>query len=265
MKTLNIKSLVFKSTLLCAAVVAVSLSSCKKDDDKKTETIPVPTPQAATLDVHFHATVNDAHFELNHDYTQEIGGETITYSFSRAAFYVSGITLEKMDGGTTTFADKYLLVTPDEHEYSIGELEATHYTGITFDIGVDTTANHDDPAQYDAGHPLAIQNPSMHWNWNPGYIFMALEGNYSATSGQSGTFTFHLGLDEYLRNVSLDFHHHLEVTAGKKSTVHMEVDYAALLKDVDLRTENFTKSMSPDHKALAEKLANNIPAAFHME
>jgi hypothetical protein len=259
------KTTFFKPTLFTALTLAVLIFSCKKDDDdKKTEPIPV-TPTTAKLDVHFHSKVGDAGFALNQEYTMVVGGETITYDFSRAAFYVSGITLHKMDGGSTSFENKYLLVKPDQDEYTIGQLAPAHYTGIRFNVGVDAANNHADPATFEAGHPLAIQNPSMHWNWNPGYLFMALEGSFSATSGESGTFTYHIGLDDLLRTVEIDFHHHLEVTAGKEAIVHMEIDYAELLNGVDLRTENFTKSMAASERPLAEKIANNISSAIHME
>jgi len=250
---------------LFLAMIALSIAvvSCDKDDDKPDPTPnPNPTTAKTTLEMHIHTEVDGEAFVYDQGYDMMVDTTTITYSFNRSAFYVSGITLTKMEGGTTTIADKYLYVTPETEKYEIGEIDAVHYTGVSFDIGVDTAANAADPTLPEANHPLAPKNPSMHWSWNTGYIFMALEGNWSATDGSSGTFVFHIGLDELLRTVNIDFMHHLMAEEDKPAVIHTNLDYAKIISAVDLRTENFSKSMSPEHKVIATKLADAIPSAF---
>ena len=246
--------------------LSVVVVSCEKDDDKPDPTPnPNPTIGKTTLKMHFHNEVNGEAFVYDQDYEMNVGNTEITYSFNRSAFYVSGITLTKLDGGTTTIPDSYLYVTPETKEYEIGEIDEALYTRVSFNIGVDTAANAADPTLQNADHPLAPKNPSMHWSWNTGYIFMALEGNWSDSDGSFGTFVFHIGLDELLRTVNIDLTPNIVAQEGKPAVVHMNLDYAKIISAVDLRTENFSKSMSPEHKVIATKLADAIPSAFEAE
>jgi len=80
-------------------------------------------------------------------------------------------------------------------------------TSLIGNLGVQQSLNHSDPAAFPVTSPLNILNASdMHWSWNPGYIFMKVEG-YCDTI-QDGTFTqehvfsFHIGMDENLKTLN---------------------------------------------------------------
>ena len=262
MKTMNFRF--FRQVLMASVILSIAVISCKKDDDD--DPVDPPKETQASLEFHFHPVVGNTAYQPNQDYTMQIGDTTITYSFNEnSAFYISGIHLETTEGAEAEFHDTYLLVKPETDEYGIGKMKAASYESISFNVGVDSATNHKDPALHPAGHPLALQNPSMHWSWNPGYRFMVLEGSWSASTGESGTFLFHLGLDEFLTHVHLHFHHPLQAKAGQSVTAHMNVDYGKLLEGINLKRENYTKSMSQAEKPLAQKLANNIPNAFILE
>ena len=96
----------------------------------------------------------------------------------RAAFYIAEIELHKTDGSRLMLTDQYLLVDAAEpgREFDLGNWSVTDIEGVSLHIGVDSARNHLDPASYPADHPLAPQNPSMHWGWVSGYRFMAIEG-----------------------------------------------------------------------------------------
>lgn len=96
----------------------------------------------------------------------------------RAAFYIAEIELHRTDGSRLMLTDQYLLVDAAEpgREFDLGNWSVTDIEGISLRIGVDSARNHLDPASYPADHPLAPQNPSMHWGWVSGYRFMAIEG-----------------------------------------------------------------------------------------
>lgn len=96
----------------------------------------------------------------------------------RAAFYIAEIELHKTDGSRLMLNNQYLLVDAAEpgREFDLGNWPVTDIEGISLRIGVDSARNHLDPASYPADHPLAPQNPSMHWGWVSGYRFMAIEG-----------------------------------------------------------------------------------------
>lgn len=123
--------------------------------------------------------------------------------FTKIKFYM---TYAKVGDGTI-WEDAYSVA---QYDYSNSiELFTTDvtpgsYSEIKFNIGVDSVRNHSDPASYPSDNPLNIVTSSgMYWTWNSGYIFVIIEGLYDTDSLGSGTppntFTYHLGMDDYLR------------------------------------------------------------------
>jgi hypothetical protein len=62
---------------------------------------------------------------------------------------------------------------------------------IRFYAGVDSLHNHMDPSTYPPTHPLAHQNPTMHWGWISGYIFQAFEGKTRKPGMNEESFFIH--------------------------------------------------------------------------
>ena len=77
------------------------------------------------------------------------------------------------------------------------------YSSLSTLVGVDSSLNHSDPSAFPNESVLNISNAgTMHWGWNPGYIFISVEGKVDTISSASSTFdknfTFHVGTDSYL-------------------------------------------------------------------
>lgn len=185
------------------------------------------------------------------------------FNLSLAKFYVSGIKVtEEGAAGPTTVADKYLLISGDNPLYSLGELPIGHYEGLSFNVGVDSAANHSDPSTYESTHPLAPQAPNMHWSWSSGYIFIKLEGMVDTTAAMTGTpdfgFEFHIGMDNLLRNVNLTPHFHVE--HGGTNELSLLVDWSRFFDNINWQTENSTHTM--DNMPAAVKVANNVANVF---
>jgi hypothetical protein len=184
-------------------------------------------------------------------------------SFSLAQFYVSGTKLMEEDGSElSSFPEAYFLVKPDGGMYTLGEGKKAHAHMMTFDIGIDEATNSQsetDFASWPADHPLAAQSPSMHWNWNSGYIFLKLEGKYDSDGdGTPDTnFIAHTGTNDLRRNVSLMVHKDIE-----QMMTHFMLDFnvAQLLEGVDLMVDNSTHTM--DNMPMATKIMDNFTSAF---
>ena len=97
---------------------------------------------------------------------------------TRAEFYISEVEIQHPDGMKMPLTDQYLLVNAKnpaaEFDLGIWPVETAH--GVTLHLGVPAAVNHNDPTTLPSGHPLAPQNPSMHWGWSSGYRFIAIEG-----------------------------------------------------------------------------------------
>jgi hypothetical protein len=102
---------------------------------------------------------------------------------------------------------------------------------IRFSIGVDLAHNHLDPATYPSDHPLAPQDPSMHWGWQGGYRFIALEGE-AGPDEQSLNFNYQIhtvGDNNYFTTI-IDIEGSLE---GDVMTIALEADYLEMFRDID--------------------------------
>ena len=77
------------------------------------------------------------------------------------------------------------------------------YNNLSALVGVDSSINHSDPSAFPNESVLNISNAgAMHWGWNPGYIFISVEGKVDTLANSSSTFdknfSFHVGKDSYL-------------------------------------------------------------------
>jgi hypothetical protein len=161
--------------------------------------------QAQTKEVTliFNHTVDGENLKLeNSIYATDNG----TYEIERLQYYLCQFSLLQTDGAAISFGDKHLLVNGSMDEYSLGTYEVNDVKGFQFSLGVDPAFNNEDPAQWPNDHPLAYQNPSMHWGWVSGYNFYVVEG-YVDTDDNGDVdylYNFHVIGNEYLRVITLE-------------------------------------------------------------
>ena len=200
------KSTLKLSLLVLAGCMLFGLSSCKKEgctDDTATnydaeaeKSCDDCCEYEASLSLHLHQKVGNDDLVLNETY-QLTDGRSFTISHSRV--YLSKIRAHKDDGSMHAFNDGYLLLNTTDAHYTVGTIPDGHYHGLMLNVGVDSLANHSDPANYSSSHPLSLQSPSLHWGWNTGYIFWMLEGRVDTTDVPDGTLdadmVFHVGIE----------------------------------------------------------------------
>lgn len=194
---------------------------------------------------------------------QKLAGEPFTYDrpvqadlgywykLTRLQYYISEIKLIHDGGIVTPVTDMYLLVDPavvssfDLGSFPIGTLEQ-----IQFSIGVDSAHNHLDPSTYPNGHPLAPQNPSMHWGWISGYRFIAIEGYAGADSNSlNNNFQIHtVGEDNY-RYISLDVSGKVN---GNVMDIHIQADYERFLNNIDVSGGLISHAATGPSKTIAD-------------
>jgi hypothetical protein len=154
---------------------------------------------------------------------------------TRAQFYLSEIGIQLTDGTLMPITDQYILVnanTPNA-EFDLGSwpLDAAH--GTTLHLGVPKIVNHNDPATYPADHPLALQNPTMHWGWSSGYRFIAIEGKVDNNGDGVPETAF-----EY-HNLGDALYKSLQLTGTKNAengilNLHLVIDYSKLFMNMTL-------------------------------
>ena len=217
-----------------------------------------------TVMLHFHPMVGAQDLTYNQDYT--VNGRTV--QFTKVQFYASKFQFEKMDATKVEPAENYVLAHPGQMMYSLeGTLDAGHYHGLSFFLGVDSAVNTVvAPEDWPLGHALAATDQNFgYWSWSSGYIFMKLEGVVDTTAAANGTadmpFIFHVGTDNLLRTIDLPISK--DVEDGDQVMYNIEVDYAAFLTGIDLRTENETHTMNDVPTATI--IVDNASSAFSMQ
>lgn len=262
----------YRTLTICLLLPTLCMVGCKKEEET-----PEPEPLVGCTDpaalnyapdaeaegdcsypvlrLHIHQMVGSNDLALNTDYT--IDGTVV--QFETVNFYLDEIALMDMDMNMSDRLDTTILVQSGVMNYELGPITTGHKHMLGFNVGVDSVANHDDPALLDTSHPLSYQSPSMHWSWDNGYIFLRIDGQVD-TDGDGTVETpmvFHIGKDDYLVPVTLMSHSDADT---EDFEIRLDFDVARLFEGVDLRTENQTKT--GNDPVLARKVADNIAAAF---
>ncbi|MBI1288775.1 MAG: hypothetical protein GC178_14500 [Flavobacteriales bacterium] len=186
--------------------------------------------------------------------------------FSKAQMYLSGFTFNGA-GGPYELLDPHVLLQADVQDYNLGYLPLGAYTSFSFAEGVDSVANHSDPASFPSSSALSSNNPDyMHWAWNSGYIFLVLEGTVDTTAAMNGNtdaaFVYHIGLDENLVEMAFakDFN-----SVAEGFTIEMDVDWLKLLDGTNMVGADTTRSThTMDNPSLASLVISNVDGAFSL-
>ncbi|AWO00425.1 hypothetical protein DLD77_01235 [Chitinophaga alhagiae] len=188
------------------------LMACKKEKQEQ-----------GTLQLTFTNVVNGAALTLNTASYTNAAGEAFTVSAFR--YYISNITLVRMDNSEVKLADTYFLV--DESKPASRTLQVMaprgEYRAFSFLLGVDSVRNVSG-AQTGALDPVN----GMFWSWNSGYIMAKMEGTSPASAAAGQALTFHIGgfRGEYnaVRRISLVSPISLTVAADRKPDVTIKAD-----------------------------------------
>lgn len=188
-------------------------------------------------------------------------------SVSRLAYLVSDVSLLKQDGSSVILPDQAAYLNPAEQRDSfvLEQVPEGNYKGVSFHIGVEPKANHSDPARYPAGHPLNPIVNHLHWGWQGGYVFLAIEGRYTLPGDRLGGYSYHLATDRNLMRVSVPCALSLKDDAAL--TLRFDVakvfDAKHLVKIQQPGGGDSTHSAAGD--LLAAHLKSNVEHAFTFE
>ena len=117
-----------------------------------------------------------------------------TYSVERLSYLLSGFVLESETGERHSLDDQYAWIDLARRRVSLdlAQIPKGRYRSLTFQIGIDPKTNHDETAAFPATHPLNPNLNGLHWSWQGGYIFLALEGKWRASEKTLSGFAYHL-------------------------------------------------------------------------
>jgi len=190
-----------------------------------------------------------------------------TLSVTRLSYLLGGFALEKTGGGWVELSDQFawLDAATGRDGFTIGKIPAGEYRALRFTVGLDSETNTGDPAKHAAYHPLNPNLNGLHWTWQTGYIFLALEGMFSERGTQVPRgFSYHFAREPNRAVITLPVQ--LNIAAASALGVKLSFDVAALF--------NAPRRLSPARDGesthsrvgdpLAAALKANLPGAFQI-
>lgn len=179
---------------LASGLLMFSCSFPDEDDD----TDPIET---GTIQLQFDNIVGDKDLQLDSTRYMNAAGEDFTVS--KLNYYISNIKLTKLDGGVFTVPQdsSYFLIreaNKESQKLTIRNVLTGDYTGIEFTVGVDSVRSVMEPDSPGRKGILDIytgptNEEAMYWDWNPGYIFLKLEGSSDSATTANGKYYYHIG------------------------------------------------------------------------
>ncbi len=187
-------------------------------------------------------------------------GETL--SVTRLSYLISGLSLQREDGSWFSAPDSLAWMNAATRRQTMPrtEIPEGRYQALRFYIGIDPKDNAHDPATRAPDHPLNPNLCGLHWSWQGGYIFMALEGLQRTESSQPQGYAFHLARDPFRTEVTLK----LPLDLRDEAVIPVNFDVAAVLdgvKNISF-TQDGTTTHSRDGDPVALALKENLARAF---
>lgn len=179
---------------------------------------------------------------------------------TRLAALVSGVALERADGSVVRLDGQYGFIDAADGRMTVRlrQVPRGEYTGIAFALGLAPEENHGDPAHWPAGHPLNPLVNRLHWGWQGGYVFLALEGRWRAAEGEESGFSYHIATDAHRMTVRFQ----TAFTVEGDTTADFACDLARVLggREFALGASESTHSAAGD--ATADEIALAAERAF---
>ncbi|WP_034343005.1 MbnP family protein [Deinococcus misasensis] len=154
---------------------------------------------AAPLTLNLNLTVGPAPLKIGDTLSTPSG---IPLTLGTVKLYVSEVALIQQDGSFLPIPGVRLLDFQNgQSQVKVldADVPTGNYKGIRFSVGVPKELNHLDPTFQKA--PLGVDS-GMVWAWNPGYVFLKIEGKANLGLEQK-SIALHLGTDSNLIPVNL--------------------------------------------------------------
>lgn len=176
-------------------------------------------------------------------------------SVTRLDYVLSEFALLATSGELVQLKDQFAFISAREGRtsFALTNLPRGAYERLAFNVGVPPDLNHANPAQFGSEHPLNPSVNGLHWNWQGGFVFLALEGRWLDDKRDLSGYSFHLATDAQLARV--------ELPIASAENLQLTFDVAAMFANVALRDE-LSSTHSRENDPLANLLHTNLLTAF---
>lgn len=212
-------------------------------------------PAQMSVEISFENTLNGKPLQLNSETFTLPSGEP--FQAKKLKYYISNVVLtDTKSGEIYTVPNSYHLMGQDfNSSIDLGMIPSSNYDQITFSIGVDAVAN----AKTDQTGDLDPNN-DMAWNWNSGYKFVVLEGEFThKVTGERTGLVLHIGRNQNYKTVSQSL---AGVRAGKATQIQLTTVVDELFLSPNTLNASELPSTTIMGGALADQIGENYAEGF---
>jgi len=217
---------------------------------------------AATLQVQIAPKVSGEKLQPASLRYQTAAGET--FSITRVSYLVSGFALQRNDGSWLEISNSvgWLDLEQNRNALWLDDLSPGEFQAVRFSVGLNPDLNRAEVAKFPAGHPLNPNLNGLHWSWQGGFIFLALEGLWRNAGGVLDGWAYHLARDTNATRITIA----APLVITNETKLELDFDLASLLNAPrPLAFGNDGSSThSRDGDPVAAALVANLPGAFRV-
>lgn len=236
-----------------------------------------PNILAVVCTLFFSATVSLSAATLEMQIVPKVAGEPLqpasfryqtaageVFSITRVSFLASEFAFQRNDGSWLEISNAVAWLDHEQgrDQVRLSGIPPGEFRSVRFLVGLNTNLNHADVARFPAQHPLNPNLNGLHWSWQGGFIFLALEGLWRNPSGEMDGWAYHLARDT--NSVLITLAAPLEITNETK--LELDLDLATLLNAP--RPLSFGKDGSSTHSRdgdpISAALVKNLTGAFRV-
>lgn len=217
--------------------------------------------KAASLEMAVNHVFNGVPLALNSMQYRNAADEVM--SVERVSNLLSDFAFEREDGKWVELKDQFAWFDAGRKRTTARlDVPRGSYRAMRFAVGLNAQVNSSDVAKYADDHPLNPNLDGLHWSWQGGYIFLALEGLYQTVGTEPKGYSYHFARTNNYTLVTLAANFDLT----KDARVVVDFDVATILNSP--RTLSFTKdgpsTHSRDGDPIAAAIRANLPGAFRV-
>jgi cytochrome c peroxidase len=223
-----------------------------------------PVLMAGTLEVSIQPVAGDLRVTPETVLANQAGEQ---WSVARLSYLLSEPALQRPDGTWQACESDpaWLSLADGRSQWKITPVPEGEWTAIRFSVGLPPSLNDRDPAVWGPSHPLNPNLNGLHWSWQGGYIFLALEGRFwkeGDDPAEAPGFAYHVARETFRTQVSVPVK--FRTRGGEEGRLSLNLDLARILDGEKL--VSFARDGSSTHSKegdpLAAALHENLKKAF---
>jgi cytochrome c peroxidase len=172
---------------------------------------------------------------------------------------LSHLSLQRADGSWINSGEWHVFFSVEKLKLlaRADGVPAEKFKAIRFLVGLDEATDRSDPQDREPTDPLHPSQCGLHWGWNSGYVFLAVEGRWQHADGERSGFSYHLAGTQMPMWVELpvDFSGEHATTLSLVLNVSMLLEGAKILREAE-------STHSREGDLLAETLKKRVSRAF---